>query len=462
MELEQDAKETASDTSVTPSFMHGNSSDCLHQPLDSMIRPQLVFDGEDIVIGLIDDFIVYTVLGAREQFFKRHLMAFVSTGMTDRIFEAIIPTFELPSSADPANACDSQDPIVHTLRLPFDAVHEPSPSCMDLYCQSEIPVVAVTPQRTKEAIITAPKPAVKQDTSVSSLASFRARRQINPSTAPPKEPPMSPDGQCPGVVFSTAPPPKISPRKAITLLKSAQRLSALSPPIKQTVLESKPCDQSQEPRSGSEDDYASGSSAEQASGTDRRRSQGLLESSTTWAQPQNSDLFGSGTGAGVNADDILTPIQIEFQVKRNRHRHHHHHHHHHDLQPHVDSGYLPDLSSQRRPSNASSVSSGLENHVPEFQFSHSNFHIKATQCCILSEGHSSDDSDAPSREREPHHIERMVLAAGVKLQTGEFSKAGPELPVFPSRMRRATFFVRMPACLLQTWLLLTYSRAAGR
>lgn len=473
MEQEQDAKETASDTSVSSALMHKNSSDRLQLPvpkieaLDPLIRAQVVFDGDGIVMRLINDFIMDAVLGAREQFFRRRLMAFVSTCMTDRMFEAIIPTLDLPRSTDPTSVCENQDPIVQTLQRPADAIRGPSASFVDLHCQFEIPVVAVTPQKTKEAMITTPKPA-KQDMSVSSLASYRVKRHANVSTAPPKEPQTLLDGHRPGIVFSTAPPPRISPRKAMTLLKSAHRLSAVPPQSKQTVSEDKPCDQIhtfQGSQSTSEDDHTSVSSAEQTSGMDQRRSRGCLESNTTWVQPQAPDFLGSGTGEGVITDDILTPIQIEFQVKRHRHRHHHYHQQqHHDPHAQVDSRHLPDLTPQRRLSNASSIGSELENHEPEFknslQFSRSSYHIDPTLSSPLSD--SCDDSDDPSREREPHQLERMVLAAGVKLQTGEISKAGPELPVFPSRMRRATFFVRLPVCPLCYPAVLTYSMGSWK
>lgn len=462
MEHEQDAKETASDTSVASSLR-------LQQPVpkieaaDPLIRARIVFGGDGVVMELINDFIMDAVLGAREQFFRRHLMAFASASMTDRMFEAIIPTLELPGSTDPASVCENQDPIVQALQRPADAIHGPSAPFVDLYCQFEIPVVAVTPHKTKEAMITTPRPTPKQDMSVSSLASYRGKRHANGSTAPPKEPPTSLDGHRPGVVYSTVPPPRVSPRKAMALLKSAHRLSAVPSECKGTVSEDKPCDQMhtfQESQSTSEEDHASVSSAEQISGIDQRRSRGRLESSTTWVQPQDPDLLGSGAGEGVNTDDILTPIQIEFQVKRHRHRHHHHHHHHHDPHAQADSGHLPDLTPQRRLSNASSIGSELENHEPEFknslQFSHNTYHIDPMLSSPLSDSHSCDDFDDPLREREPHQMETMVLAAGVKLQTGEISKAGPELPVFPSRMRRATFFVRISACLLPHLAVLTY------
>lgn len=39
------------------------------------------------------------------------------------------------------------------------------------------------------------------------------------------------------------------------------------------------------------------------------------------------------------------------------------------------------------------------------------------------------------------HFQSMALSPGVKMQAGDTSKAGPDLPLFASRMRKSTFFV---------------------
>ncbi|GAB9463788.1 Protein abnormal spindle [Globisporangium polare] len=128
------------------------------------------------------------------------------------------------------------------------------------------------------------------------------------------------------------------------------------------------------------------------------------------------------------------PVQVEFAIKRGvgeRRRSSNKS----GLQQHL---LLPELSPQRRLSrNATPPVYPLSELKPDGSLLLTTDQ-DSEQLGLSHDAGSEHFSEDPASLQSP--LKTLVLAPGVKLQNGDEMKVGPELPLFPTHMRKATFY----------------------
>lgn len=407
----------------------------------------LAFGSEDHVIEIVAELVDESLAISLDAFYERRLCGYAAKWLVDCMFEVILPASVAPFPTRDLESSHltspDSDPALHVLHPPRHTLREPLPNEIDPFSRHEIPLRAPTesdPLSSKigsSSIASARASRHSHGASVtrgslshpSPRSSFRTRvSSLSYASSPPTSPrsayathgsfaaagaPEVYQQHAPGVVYSTAPPPRMSPRKATVALKNAHRMSNSSSSGKRGSAVSD-CDA--EEKTLAEDGSDTGGAATHPDVNDAHTS----------AKKENSNPFFDGNA----------PIEVEFVVKRSRA----------SSQLERD-GYsavqLPELSPRRR-LNRSEPQPMTD---PELARTSGNTHKRAGR---LANGTSSDLPREVERADLFHedagsiqtHIKSMVLSPGVKLQDGEETKTGGELPLFPTKMRRATFYVR--------------------
>lgn len=461
---------------------------------DRMHRALSVFDSDDVVVDAIAELIDDAVVCSIEAFYERKLFKYAATWLGDRVFQALrvvsftpLPRCELPSESIET----TNDPVMAVVCPPHREriLREPLPCAVDPFSRHGIalraPESPLSPSHLTHATMSTSRIRggghVGKDSPSrpSSHASFRMRKAAA-SLASSASPPVSPRsagvaaragfgllrdandaGQghqhAPGVVYSTAPPPRISPRKAMLLLKNAHRVSAVggpSAPAKRDHgekttgdIENRSDGSTADPDESDVKCDGASSAVAPSAGVRRRRASADNGVAARSSDDVSDDREQRGDDDGQDADenamtsffDTNKPIQVEFAIKRGGHQHSHHPRHSHSdpsgANHSSSSVFLPELSPQRRLSRsatppATSVIGLNGSRALLEQMPHTDDNDRSDDHCI------DDASNLHSQ------LQTMVLAPGVKLQCDEGTKTGPELPLFPTRMRKATFYVR--------------------
>ncbi|KAF1317847.1 Protein abnormal spindle, partial [Globisporangium splendens] len=360
-----------------------------------------------------------------------------------------------------------------------DALSEPRPSQLDICCRHGIPLRPPDPQPSSEmmglAFAASDYHVQRGDrmkgspSRASSLVSFQMRRKLGAS--PPASPrtsasfntsanaftsSSSSEVHAPGVVFSTA--PRVSPRKAMALLKTATRMSAsaMAPAsrLASKTADQDPCTEEMKQESltnaaSADDDASSTSPSLERDSVNRKRRTRQQDAGgnefTTAPWYSHDELENDGDDGGDGLDPFIeknTPIQVEFVIQRSNH-----HSHSNDSSSHANLSFLPPLSPtaarDRRPSRTPSMV-GNENEHGLLGGVCRDADTGRLSRCGGGERMGDEDTDDNQFQENPlnlhHHLQSMVLAPGVRLQTGIETKNGPDLPVFPTRMRKVTFY----------------------
>lgn len=429
--------------------------------------PSCALDGDDIVAELVGDLVEESMIRSVETFYQQRLTGFASRWIADSMLEVVLSTLGVPSAACERDGAShpANDPILSVLYPPPSALYEPQRSRIDLCCRHEIPLKPPERKPSHETMMSPPNHSIynkrlhrgpasncggRKDSS--SRASSHSPLRVQKATIPPESSVASSSSSAvstldskdlgngeyhaPGVVYSTAPPPRVSPRKAMALLKTAQHMSGVgAAPPSPLIYPPK-----------ESDDEATGdvsSEVKQPDGADA-----LSDASCSLSPHAKQSIHprrrlrgavGDAMSKGDPFVEEITPIEVEFVVKRSSSG---------DKRDRRSNGsllQLPELSphkQRRRPRQTTFVAGDDSEH---------SLHQHRDGVITVGDGSASTDDSRFSGDDNDRccgdlwssqsHIESMVLAPGVKLQAGVETKAGPALPFVPTRMRKATFYV---------------------
>lgn len=437
------------------------------------------FDGDDLVVEIVGELAEESMTRSLEAFYECRLPGYASQCGADAVFDAVFALLETPcvkcerlTNGDSEICREGNDPVMQVLcRLP-SALAEPEPNAIDPFCFYGVPLRSpVQPAATilsqmhgSNSIPVGIKlqhcgaasnyddPRGSHSRPPSQSSSFRARKAAPTPPSAPVSPRSAPaaaqlsandangEYHAPGVVYSTAPPPpRVSPRKVMTLLKNAHRLSSTAPAASN---HSRADGERDVPSTSSEENEndTSASDSVPLNGGVRGNKQGHRRDSSGF-----TSAWGSGGMQHENDDDMETtvrpymeenaPVQVEFAIKRGvgeRRRSSNKS----GLQQHL---LLPELSPQRRLSrNATPPVYPLSELKPDGSLLLTTDQ-DSEQLGLSHDAGSEHFSEDPASLQSP--LKTLVLAPGVKLQNGDEMKVGPELPLFPTHMRKATFYV---------------------
>lgn len=434
------------------------------------------FDGDDLVVDIVAELVEQSMMRSLEAFYERRLCGYASYCAVNAVFDIVLALLETPfakcertTHAKYESELEDNDPVMPVLCRPPSALVEPQPNTIDPFCFFGVPVRAPEPptsqlyanytigtgtklQHSGAGAGHASKCGDRRGSHSrpsSQSSSFRVRKAAPPPTVPvsPRSAAVaqafsnSTTGQyhAPGVVYSTAPPPRVSPRKAMTLLKNAHRISAAAPINSENPGGLGGEEESVEATNESDvplNDAAHAAAAPVGIGSKsghRRDSHGY---------PAVRRLIGMH-GEDGSEDDLGTlgrplmeenaPVQVEFVIKQSGDRR---------RSSGIDKSafhhpILPELSPQRRLSKRA-LPSGYPLNEPRHD---NSSQLLSGPLDTSQEVESEQYYEYPASLHSP--LKSLVLAPGVKLQNGEETKTGPELPLFPKRMRKATFYVRI-------------------
>jgi hypothetical protein len=383
-----------------------------------------IFEAEDVAIAIIDDAISDSVAQSLETFYHERLLGYVADSVTRMAFEAMAPVF---ATREFANA--RQDPIQDVV-FP-SAIHpverKPSRGGVDSFSKSEIPVRNwrrlsdayygspthsrhSSPSQTPRSMGKGERHDSPTASRPSSLCSFNQRKKkMNTGVYVGVAQSAVNGGSngtaiAPGVVFSTAPPeelPRPSPRKAMALLRSAHRLST---PLPSTA----PPPQPGEADEGQTDNAVFAKDTDDCSSEEHESNGGDSDHSSGHRQRFSIDIMNPHTSESMLQDDDeneTAPVKVEYSIKR--------------LSPGkvASTTVLPELVAH--PAAVSSNVLEREGGDPSEDIGETHYVVDS-----MTQG-----------------FHDMMLSPGVKLQAGETTKAGPELPLFVARMRKSTFYV---------------------
>lgn len=435
------------------------------------------FDGDDLVVEIVAELVEESVKCSLEEFYERRLPGYTSQCAANAVFDVVFALLETqPAKCERLKPGDHEaqpegnDPVMHVLCQPPSALAEPQPNAIDPFCFYGVPL------RSPEEPATALLSQLYASNSIpvgiklqhsggagagttsndgdhrgsysrpsSQSSSFRVRKAASTAPLSPRSAAAQANGtptgeyHAPGVVYSTAPPPRISPRKAMTLLKNAHRISVTAP-----AAPGRP-------------DGADGKKSGPGTSSDENESDtnpsgvvplnGGARGNNKHNHRRDSNGYTAAWGSGDQYDEELNnldtiarpyveenaPVQVEFAIKRGDERRRS------SNKSTLGHPILPELSPQRRVSrNASPSLFPLSKLRPDGSL-------------LLATGQGSGVLN-PSHEAESEHfsvdaaslqspLKSLVLAPGVKLQNGGETKVGPELPLFPTHMRKVTFYV---------------------
>lgn len=374
---------------------------------DDMLLGSLL-DADDAAIEAVYEMIYASVGQSFEEFYNERLMGYVALSVSRMISEAIRPVIDTREFA-----VLSQDPVEGVLSqlASKQAKQMPPRGNLDSFSRSEIPVriwrrpselyYGASAGGKRSSPPQTPRSTNRNESPISrpsSLCSFKQRKKkvIASSSMPSSTSHFANDAKMPppGVVFSTGPPeatPRCSPRKAIALVRNVRCLSASTADLGPEVEAPRDKTVSSE-RSSDEDGSSSGQDEKRL-----RRDHFSIE----LVKLQNSDDDESGKEGNIEQN---APVEVVYLIKRS------------SPGKRGSTTGLPDL---------------------EEAMQHSTYTLP-----ILGKSPSQDEtSEQFVIEPMTQGFRDMMLSPGVKLQTGDTTKIGPELPMFATRMRKSTFHV---------------------
>lgn len=434
------------------------------------------FDGDDLVVEIVAELVEESLKRSLEEFYERRLPGYVSQCAANTIFDVVFALLETPPAkcerlkpGDHEAQPKGNDPVMHVLCQPPSALVEPQPNAIDPFCFYGVPLRS--PEESATALLSqlyasysipvgmklqhsggagagnasndgGHRGCYSRPSSQSSL--FRVRKAASTAPLSPRSAAAQANGtptgeyHAPGVVYSTVSPPRISPRKAMTLLKNAHRVSVTAPAVP-----GRP-DGADGKKSGSGTSSDENESDTNPSGVVPLN--GGARGNTKHSHMRDSSSYTSAWGSHnihEEDDDLETterplmeenaPVQVEFAIKRGGERRRS------SNKSTPQHPILPELSPQQR----------LNRNASPSLFPLSE--LRPGGSLLLATGQDSGYLD-PSHKAESKHfsvnaaslqspLKSLVLAPGVKLQNGDETKVGPELALFPTRMRKATFYV---------------------
>lgn len=387
-------------------------------------------DEEGLILNMIDDVVAGSVGQAIGELMRRRLFSYVAAGswtiIQEMLGSAIAPTGDAGVDSHGTTASRNATGLLGCPERSLQMMQPPQRCPMDIsYQRRQVPMKAVRRDTyDSESLHRAVKAATRSHTHPASITSSRMtmksrmRRKLHGATTE-HAPPTGPQ---PGVPYSTEDPhskPRhhvISPRKAKTLQNAAS-----SEPLEgvgELELSSPGADLSSEVVHS--DTKALGNS-NGASGSQPHRSPLLSQSPSSTASSRRRP-HPPGSAQGKQVATPLCFAEKEDEVK-------------------VEFA-IPKSPPKRKGSSINSVLPGLVTGkmTPKPSFSFASWGSRGAFTTINDEEEHETES---LFDEDPldQHFTSMPLSPGVKLQAGEDSTTGPELPPFQSRMRRSTFVV---------------------
>lgn len=388
---------------------------------DHSVPCESLFDTDDVVVAIIDDAIYSSVAHSLETFYNARLVGYVADSAARALFEVMAPVF-----ATREFGTLRRDPLEDVVfpSATRAVERESSRSDIDSFSRSEIPVRHW--QRLSEVYYGSPTSSKHSSPSHTPRSMGKGERHDSPVASRPSSlcsfnqhkkkahavghagtghssttADLTAAAIAPGVVFSTAPPEdsqRSSPRKAMTLLRNAHRLSTPSSKMEPSA-----------PPGDAADSASAGARDNDVRSIDDRDSNGAKGDGSSGRRRRFSiDIMNPQVSGGLLLDDdgesASAAVEVEYSIKRQ------------SPGRRNSTTILPELATPFTTAPSTDPLGGADSNE-----------------CV---GEKQYVVDPMSQD-----FQAMPLSPGVKLQAGETTKLGPELPLFTTRMRKSTFYV---------------------